>query len=209
MKTVQGKLTSDLVCAAEAIRDGKIVAYPTDTTYALAVKALDPVAVGRLAALKSRDESKPISVSLANPSHLYAYAEVSQVLNAVVDEFLPGPITLILTPSVDFPTNVTSPSGKVGFRVPDSNLVKELIRLVGEPITATSANPGGHPEAISSSDFLSFPASFLSGIEWIILEDGPLSGSASSVVEVSDNRVRVLRSGPVSKEQIEERLKWS
>jgi tRNA threonylcarbamoyl adenosine modification protein (Sua5/YciO/YrdC/YwlC family) len=185
----------DLITAVDILRGGGIVAYPTDTTYALAVDALNPNAVQKLAELKNRDSNKPISISLGNIEDLKKYSYLSEMADQIVYNFLPGPLTIILPSSFPFPGPIVNHDKMVGFRVPNNKLCLDLVAAFGNPITATSANPRGSNEAVSISDFNLFSDSFTSHIDCVLKGTEESFGVASTVIQVCGGECKVIREG--------------
>lgn len=127
-----------------------IILYPTDTIYGLGVDATDPEAVLRLKELKGRDDlpaqagGKPISIAVSDVEMLRKYAEVTPLAEKLATRFLPGKLTIVLN-AKNLPDELTAGGGTVGIRIPNHPKALELIRKLGKPITATSANVSGMP----------------------------------------------------------------
>ncbi|WP_339105356.1 L-threonylcarbamoyladenylate synthase [Haloterrigena salinisoli] len=135
--------------AAEAVRAGELVVYPTETVYGLGADALDPDAVERVFEAKGRDRSKP--VSFAVPTFETAveegYVRSSERERAFADEFLPGPVTLLCRRREPLPDVLTAGRDRVGVRVPDCEPALRFLEAADRPVTATSANVSGEPSA--------------------------------------------------------------
>jgi tRNA threonylcarbamoyl adenosine modification protein (Sua5/YciO/YrdC/YwlC family) len=134
--------------AAQALRAGRLVVYPTDTLLGVAARATDDRAVAGLERLKDRPADQPISVTVRAYSDLEAMTELSPSARRFVRTHLPGPYTILVRPS-RFARRTLAPSvfaedGTLGVRIPDHPVARELARQVG-PITATSANRHGRP----------------------------------------------------------------
>jgi len=135
--------------AVAALRRGGLVVYPTDTLLGLGALARHRGAVRRLVAAKGRSPSQPISVCVSSTEEVERYALVSPVARRFLRRHLPGPFTVLLTPSPEARRTFAPSVGglvTIGFRVPDHPVARELARQVG-PITATSANRHGAPSA--------------------------------------------------------------
>jgi L-threonylcarbamoyladenylate synthase len=138
-----------LADAVAALRRGELVVYPTDTLLGLGALASHRGAVEKLLAAKGRSPSQPISVCLSSTEEVEPYALVSPVARRFLRRHLPGPFTVLLTPSSEAHRSLVPSIGglaTIGFRVPDHPVARELAREVG-PITATSANRHGLPTA--------------------------------------------------------------
>ncbi len=134
--------------ALRALADGGIIVYPTDTLLGFGVRAGDRSAVARLRALKDRPSGMPVSVVVSSTEEVEALADLSPMARRFVRTHLPGPYTVLVTPTprgrARVAPEILGPAGRLGFRVPDHPLARELARRAG-PITATSANPHGRP----------------------------------------------------------------
>lgn len=131
-----------------------ITLYPTDTLFGLAVDATDADAVSRLIALKGRDEKKPISIVVADMEMARMYAIVTPLAERLARKFLPGKLTLVLEAKGNLPRQVTADSGTVGIRIPNHPVPLQLVRELGKPITATSANVADMPTMSTVSEIL-------------------------------------------------------
>lgn len=148
-------MASPLDDAVRALRSGRLVVYPTDTLLGLAARAADPTAVGRLVRAKGRPTGQPLSTALSSTEELEPFADLSPSGRRWIRSHLPGPFT-VLVPASPVGRRAFSVPGagavdRLGFRVPDHPLARELARRVG-PITATSANRHGEPPARSLAE---------------------------------------------------------
>jgi L-threonylcarbamoyladenylate synthase len=141
-----------LAAAARALARGQVVLYPTDTLLGLAVRADAPGALAELFTVKRRPEGMPVSVAFSSLEEVEGYAELSGEARRALRRLLPGPHTLLVTPSAAgrrrLASGVLGPRGLLGVRVPDHPVARELARLAG-PITSTSANRHGRLPARS------------------------------------------------------------
>jgi L-threonylcarbamoyladenylate synthase len=171
----------DVRRAAELIRGGEVVAFPTDTVYGLAAL---PSAAGRIYAAKDRPEDRQLIAMAADPAAFDALVEVNPTARALMEGYWPGPLTLVLpTRSGDPPT--------LGVRIPDHPLALEFLRAVGEPLLTTSANRSGEPPALSADEVR------VPGVAAVLDGGRAPGGVPSTVVAVEGDRVRVIRPGPV------------
>jgi len=130
--------------AVKVLQQGGLVIYPTETCYGLGVDATNPVAVRQVFKTKKRPLNKPLSVIVSSLEMIKEYAVIPRDVEALVKEYMPGPLTLIVK-NKKFPSILTSGEIKVGFRIPDHVIALELVKQFGKPITATSANISGEP----------------------------------------------------------------
>lgn len=137
-----------LAVAAEALRAGSVVAYPTETVYGLAVDPWSPAAVARLFAVKGRPEHNPVLLIVDGmPQLLPVVAEVTPEAKRYIDAFWPGPLTLLFPCHPGLPSALTAGTGKVAVRCPAHPAARALCRAFGAAITSSSANRAGEPPA--------------------------------------------------------------
>lgn len=130
-----------------------IYLYPTDTVYGLGVDARDGKAAARLRELKGSGGEKHYSIAVTDLDMMRQYAEVTPLAERLAKKFLPGKLTIVLRPK-GLPTELGDGSDEIGVRIPNHPVVHELIRKIGGPITATSANVSGKPAAQSVPEIL-------------------------------------------------------
>ncbi len=185
---------------SSALRGGKIVAFPTETFYALGVKYDQPAAVKRLFALKDRPSDKALPLIIGNTRLLSLIAaEVPPMAKRLMDQFWPGPLTLVLRAKETLSPLITAGSGTVAVRIPGSSFALTLAMTLGFPITATSANISSLPPADSAK---AVSAYFGDTIDFLI--DGGTSPGMrpSTIVDATKNRPVILRQGPISAAEI-------
>jgi L-threonylcarbamoyladenylate synthase len=136
----------DLTEAVAALRRGDLVVYPTETVYGLAADALDAEAVERVFEAKGRDRQKPVSMALPEVAAAAEYVSFTEREREFCETFLPGPVTVLLKRTDRVPDVLVAGRDRVGVRVPDHDLARDLARRTG-PITSTSANRSGNPSA--------------------------------------------------------------
>jgi len=182
--------------ASEVIRDGGIIAYPTESSYALGVDPSNPEAVKRLFCLKGRPESVAMPLIAGDMKDVRGVTkEISALGNQLIEKFWPGPLTLIFEAADDLPRLLTGDKGGIGIRISAYPLCKRLTKAIGHPLTSTSANSTGDPPAL---DVMEIEAYFNGRIE-LILDGGRLAeGPASTVVDVRGERPIILREGAVN-----------
>ncbi len=178
--------------AAEIIRDGGLVAFPTETVYGLGANLLNQKAIDRLYRVKRRPSDKPLTVHIADIGALEEMAEeIPAHARRLMDKFWPGPLTLILK---------TKDGKKTGFRMPSSKVARSLIEASGVPVVAPSANISGNRPPKDAKEVLE---DLDAGID-MILDGGPTEvGTESTVVDASVYPVDILREAAISKEELE------
>ena len=191
--------TRDPERAAEVLRRGGLVVYPTETFYGLGALLASAEAVARLAAAKLRPDGKPLPLVAADLAMARAVAAAFPPLaERLAARFWPGPLTLVLPAAPGLPPEVAG-GGTVGVRVPGSAPARELSRLAGGPITSTSANPSGGPPVTRPGDL---DPALLSRVD-AVLDGGEVPGGLpSTVVVLGPNGPRLLRAGAVPWEAV-------
>ena len=187
--------------AAMAIREGKLVGLPTETVYGIAANAFDAVAIGRTFELKGRPADNPLIVHLAVAEDWRRVAtKFPDIAQKLADAFWPGPLTMVL-PKLDVvPQIATGGLETVAVRVPSHPIARRLIDAAGVPVTAPSANVF---MSLSPSRAEDIDASIDAGLA-CVLNGGPCAiGIESTVLDLTDGKVRLLRPGSVSRRQIE------
>lgn len=187
--------------AAQVLKNGGIVLFPTDTLYGLAVDVTNPKVLQRLRDLKGREKKKPISVIVSGVDSISAYAQMNDTAQRLAECFLPGALTLVLPATSKIPQEVTL-NGSIGIRVPDDAFCLALARAFGKPYTATSANKSGCETPATVSEVI---AQFGHAAREIALaiDDGDRKGKTpSTVVTTVDGVPYVLREGAIPRDVI-------
>ncbi len=177
--------------AAEVMRSGGVIIYPTDTIYGLGCDIHNAQAVNRIIRIKGRDPRKPMSFVCADLRHISQFASVSNFAYRILKRSLPGPYTFILPASRETPKALRSRSKTVGIRIPEHPVPLLLVQELGNPILSTSANRSNE-EAITDPEDLRMR---LGKEVDLILESGTLPVLPSSVISLIDNEIEILREG--------------
>jgi L-threonylcarbamoyladenylate synthase len=188
------------VDAVSVLRAGGVIALPTDTVYGLGVALPTPGGIERLFHVKRRPPERGIVLLLADPAQMGELAIVTPAAEALAAALWPGGLTLILEqrPDVTLPAVLTGGATTIGLRVPDHDAPRALARALG-PLPVTSANVSGEPEA---PDAPSIIGQLGDDIE-LVLDGGPATGGpASTVVDATGERIRILRPGAVSPDRL-------
>jgi len=162
--------------AAEAVRAGELVVYPTETVYGLAGDATDPDAVARVFEAKRRSRDKPVSMAVPDVGTALAYTCPTEREERFMREFLPGPVTVVVDRWEMLPDGLTGGRPKVGIRIPDHPIALALLEAAGA-VTATSANVSGNPSAttVGELDEITDRVS-------VVLDGGETDGGTGSTV---------------------------
>lgn len=195
-------IIKDIFRAADILKNGGLVAVPTETVYGLAANGLDSKAVARIYEAKGRPAEKAVSLMVAGAEWIDRLCvSVPEEAYALARKFWPGPLTLVLPASPEIPDIVTAGSGTVGLRCPDHPMTLELIKRCGFPLAAPSANLSGEPSPKSAREVY---AALGGGIDCIL--DGGICaiGLESTIVDLTVSPPRILRQGGLPREVIEE-----
>ena len=190
--------------AADAIRQGKVVAMPTDALYVLAADPFNLHAVGRVFRAKGREihRSLPILVdSLIMAEDLAT--NLSARFYLLGRHFWPGPLTLIVPASAKVPLKVTGNTGRLAVRQARAPVCNQIIEALEMPIIATSANISGQPTCRSGIDVFGFMDARVD----LILDGGVVSGAGATTIDITEPYWRVIREGAISEAEIAECLK--
>lgn len=193
---------ADIARAAEILRAGGTVAFPTETVYGLGANALSSEAVAKIFEAKQRPDWDPLIVHVFDREMLKVVVEgeLSRVAKALLQKFWPGPLTLLLPRTNAVPDAVTAERPLVGVRMPNHPVALELIRLAGVPIAAPSANTFGHTSPTTAAHVLAD----LDGRIDAVLDGGTTEvGLESTVAEVVDDQIVLYRPGGVTIEMLE------
>jgi len=190
--------------AVSSLRKGCIIAFPTDTFYALGVDSNNVVAFERLFELKRRPPLKPVILLADSLNMVREYvSDINDHARKLFSAFLPGKLTMVFEPAPGVPSHLLSKDHKIAFRIPDSGLCIKLINQLGRPITGTSANLSGMEPSRSARDVLSY---FKGKID-LILDGGELEEEkVSTIIDISVNPPKILRDGAISEKEIMEVL---
>lgn len=188
-----------LVRANEIIQEGGLIAFPTDTVYGIGVSAFNEKAIEKIYQVKGRSKLKAIPILISDVEQLGQITfSINPTTSQIVEHFWPGALTLILPIHPELPGNLSS-GNTIGVRVPDHDLVRELLRMTG-PLAATSANLSGKPSTLTAEEL---QVQLGERID-LILDGGKVSGGmASTVLDCSGDEFRILREGPISWEELE------
>ena len=189
-----------LKMAADVIKTGGIVIFPTETVYGIGTNGLDSNAVKRLYEIKQRPLNKPISLLVNSLDMVNKVAEnITDLEYALMKNFFPGPLTIILNKKSIVPDIVTANSGTVGVRMPANEIAIKLIECSGVPLATPSANISGKP---SGTDLKDIMIDFNGKVDFFI-DDGPSKiGLASTIVQVTNGVPHILRQGSITENEI-------
>lgn len=199
-----GTTTEEIKQAAEIIKEGGLVAFPTETVYGLGADALNAEAVGKVYAAKGRPSDNPMIVHISSKDDILKLTpRITADMQKLMDAFWPGPLTMVVPALEIIPKVTTGGLDTVGIRMPSEPAAAELIHLSGVPIAAPSANLSGKPSPTSYKHV----ADDLDGrIDGIIAGGDCDAGIESTVVDMTEDIPSVLRPGIITAEQLSEAL---
>ncbi len=186
--------------AAEIMRRGAVVVFPTSGLYGLGTDALNPRSVARIFDLKGRDPAKPLLVLVDSPEMVARVAlPPNELARHLMKCFWPGKLTLVVPALAGLPPGLTGPDGTIGVRQVAHPVAAALVRALGGPMTGTSANFSGAGGAATVDGL----APEVREATDLVLDAGALAGApGSTVVEVNEKRVSILREGVLPRGQI-------
>jgi L-threonylcarbamoyladenylate synthase len=184
--------------AARLLRDGLVLAFPTDTLYGLAVDPRNADAVRRLYALKGRADAVAVPLIAANMAQAELAATFDDVGRLLAETWWPGPLTIVAAARPALAREALGGGRTVGVRVPDHPVARKLAEVFGFAVTATSANRSGAPPATRADEV----AAMLPDVDGIV-DVGPTRGGApSTIVAVGDGTVRLVRAGAIAWDRV-------
>jgi tRNA threonylcarbamoyl adenosine modification protein (Sua5/YciO/YrdC/YwlC family) len=175
----------------EALQQGGVVAYPTDTIYGIGCDIFNRKGVKKIYQIKHRDPRKPFSFICADLSEVANYAQVSNFAFKIMRRHLPGPYTFVLEASRIVPDLLTTKQKTVGIRIPDNPIALEIVRALGHPLVTTSANLSGDDTFQDPLDIDKALGKMLD----LVIDGGVLPGEPSTVISLVNDRIEVLREG--------------
>ena len=184
------------------LRQGGIVAYPTDTVYGLGACASLPQAVGRVYEVKERPRNMPLPLLLADVSQISRVAEpVPPIAWSLIHTFLPGALTIVLLRSSSVPDIISGGGTTVAIRIPAHPVPVALIEGLGAPVVGTSANLSGRPSPLTAEEVYSQLGDKID----LIIDGGRCQGGKeSTIVDVTGQTPVLLREGAISREELEQ-----
>ncbi|MEQ8196422.1 MAG: L-threonylcarbamoyladenylate synthase [Clostridiaceae bacterium] len=187
--------------AAEIIKNGGIVAFPTETVYGLGADALNPEAVQKIFIAKGRPQDNPLIIHVAKKEIGNLVQDISEIGKMVIDKYWPGPITLILKKRGIIPDVTSASLDTIGIRMPDNSVALKLIELSGTPIAAPSANISGKP---SPTDIERCVEDLSGKVDFIIGGEKSNVGVESTILDVTVDPPCILRPGGITLEMLRE-----
>jgi tRNA threonylcarbamoyl adenosine modification protein (Sua5/YciO/YrdC/YwlC family) len=177
--------------AVDLLKEGGVIAYPTDTIYGFGCDMYNKKAIQRIYQIKKRDTQKPFSFICSDLKNISLYAQVTNPAYKIMKRCLPGPYTFILPGTKLVPKIMTTKRKTVGIRVPDNNICLALVRTLGNPIISTSVGFSGQ-EVLSDPSLIE--ETFGSQID-LTIDGGILANQPSTIISLINEEVEVIREG--------------
>ena len=186
--------------AVGILKNGGVVAIPTDTLYGLAADVFNPAAVDRIFAIKGRPEGLALPVLMNGWEQVQRVAEnLPSQAKDLADRFWPGALTLVVPKGPGLPDRLTAGGPTVAVRMPDHPAPIELIDGLGGPITGTSANISGSADRLNLAELT---AELEGRVDYIVTEGPEPKGTASTVIDITSGQPKLLREGAIPFEQV-------
>ena len=179
-----------------------VVAFPTETVFGVGVRFGSHKAIDALMEAKKRDYSKAITLMVPYQEDIQKYAVVDEISQKIIDHFMPGMLTLVLKKKESVDSYMTNGKETIGIRIPDDEYVLSLLKKVG-PMLVTSANLSNHPNTTTTQEVLEQ----LNHRIDVVVDGKTQQRVASTVVEVIDHQINILREGQISSENLKEIIK--
>jgi len=184
--------------AAELLKQGKVIAFPTETVYGLGVIYDSKEAYDELVKVKRRPPTKPFTLMLAEKEDVPKFAQLNKESKAIVDKLMPGQLTMITKAQPGLPVWCVSDIGNIGIRIADYDLIRDLIRKTGKPLLVPSANKSGEQPGTTAEEVVS-----AFGDEIAAVVDGKtVSNMPSTIVLVEEKYTEIFREGAIKIEDI-------
>jgi L-threonylcarbamoyladenylate synthase len=186
--------------SVKTLKNGGIVAYPTESFYALGVNASNEPAVKKIYTLKKRTRKKAMPIIVGNEEMLKSLVKnIQPQAEKLMKKFWPGPLTLVFESKGYLPEILTGGTGKIAVRIPGKGFALDLVQTADLPITATSANYSGQQPARSSGEVIKY---FKENIDLIIEDVQTPGGKPSTILDVTTMSIKVLREGSIRADQL-------
>lgn len=184
---------------AAYLQQGHLVIFPTDTVYGIGADAFNEAAIARLYEAKQRPSAKAIPILLADLSDIWRVAHTVPVTaETYIQQFWPGPLTLIVPKHPALPSNISDNDG-IAVRIPASEIARAVIRAAGGAVATSSANRSGQPPATTAAQAMSQLRDWVTAV----LDDGPsLHNVASTILDCTGATPKLVRQGPIPPEQL-------
>lgn len=203
MKQNNSVLLEEIKLANKALKEHKVICFPTETVMGLAVFYDDFKAYNLLNTIKQRPEDKPYTMMVKSVEEIYKYAYVDERAEKIIKKYMPGSLTVLLPARENVPGWVTHNSGVIGIRIPTNEIGLSLLQNIEKPVLVPSCNKSGQKPAKTLKEAKEI---FSDEVEFYVSGDAG-SGVASTIVDLSKNEISLIREGQIPFEDILNLLK--
>ena len=186
--------------ALVALSNHQVIAFPTETVFGLGVFYDDEEAYNLLNKIKNRKEDKPYTMMLAGVNDIKKYADINDKYLPIINKFMPGSLTILVRAKDNIPTYVTHNTGVIGIRIPSNSEALELLKFIKKPLLVPSANKADQKPALSEEEVKKI---FKDEIA-VIVPGKISSGLPSTIIDLTGDKIKLVRQGPISLREIEE-----
>ena len=199
------KIGTDIAILKEALLNGGVVAFPTETVMGLGVVFDNRDAYDKLNKIKGRPEDKPYTMMLGDVNDIQKYAYVDERAQKIIDKFMPGPLTILLKARSNVPNWVTHNTGVIGIRVPGYQILLNILKYVDKPLLVPSANPSGLEPAKNIDKVLVY---FNNCLDYIYNHNSE-GNRPSTIIDLTNPSVKLIREGDIPLDVILDQIKES
>jgi L-threonylcarbamoyladenylate synthase len=186
--------------AGRIIQQGGVVCFPTSGLYGLGANAVSIPAIQRIYHIKQRADANPVLILIHDINDLnWLVTHIPESAKRLIQAFWPGHVTLIMTAASSIPALLTAHTGKIGIRLPLHPVARELVRITQIPITGTSANISGYPGCATIAEL---DPRIIESVDMILNAGTLRGGQGSTVVDVTENPIQIIREGSVPAKDI-------
>jgi len=187
------------------LNNNGVIIFPTETVYGIGGNAMSNEVIDRVYEAKHRPRAKAVNILVANKNEIEKYAEItSDIERKIIEEFMPGPITIILKKKDGFGDGFTQKDNTIGVRIPDNEIIRAILDNVNFPLIAPSANISDRPSGLNVKQIAD---DFKESVDAIIDGGDAKIGLSSTIVKVENNEIIILREGKITKEEILNKIK--
>ncbi len=185
--------------AFEALSNHQVIAFPTETVFGLGIFYDDEEAYHLLNKIKNRREDKPYTMMLSSVDKISDYAYIDKKYLPIIKKYMPGSLTILVKAKNNVPDYVTHSTGIIGIRIPSNQEALELLNFVKKPLLVPSANKADQKPALNAEEVKS-----IFGDEVTVIVSGNISsGLPSTIIDLTRDKIKLVRQGPISLEEIE------
>ena len=193
----------DYKLAVEYLNNDEVIALPTETVMGFAIKASSITAYNKLIEVKNRPANKAFPFIVGSKKDIEKYAYVDEVTKKIIDAYMPGPLTIILKKKETVDSRITNNKDTIAIRIPNDKTLLKIVKELKEPILLTSANKSGEDASLNSDEVYNI---FKEDVP-VIIKGKCEYNLASTIIEINNKDVKIIREGIIKKEEIERLIK--